>query len=53
MGSMGNGRLGPNPSHELFGAEIWQFGAFQLAIENAFWDPWERAFWAKSWPGAF
>ena len=52
MGSLGNGRCGPNPSHEPFGSRFWQFGAFHPAIEIAVWNPWERLFEAKSWPGA-
>ena len=38
--SLEAGRIGPK---ETFGAIFWQFGAFQPAIEIAFWNLWETA----------
>ena len=36
-GKLGNGRFGPNPAPEQFGARVWHFGPFKPAIA-IFWD---------------
>ena len=40
---LGKGRFGPNPGQEPVGSRFGQFGAFQPAIEIAFWNPCKTA----------
>ena len=47
LGSLGNGRFGPNPSRGVTGANFCHLAAPGPPIEFLFWDHWETAVWGQ------